>query len=162
LLHVLDQLIPIEKSGASGNSRTNEQLDFAIPEAGNKVARKSGHPTNPPDPVTSTCIRDQNDSIMEMSKQSAMLPIDGSSPEALARSVKAQEPPCDPRSECTTTTPLGRRRATAVRSAMTASCAVIRSSSGVAHDPVAEQVLDRAAVDLALGGGVLGDVGDPH
>jgi hypothetical protein len=31
----------------------------------------------------------------------------------------------------------------------------------VADDPVAEQVLDRAAVELALGRGVLGDVGDP-
>jgi hypothetical protein len=31
----------------------------------------------------------------------------------------------------------------------------------VADDPVAEQVLDRAAVQLAFGGGVLGDVGDP-
>jgi hypothetical protein len=33
---------------------------------------------------------------------------------------------------------------------------------GVADDPVAEQVLDRAAVELAFGGRVLGDVGDPH
>jgi len=32
----------------------------------------------------------------------------------------------------------------------------------VADDPVAEQVFDQAAVELALGGGVLGDVGDPH
>jgi hypothetical protein len=32
---------------------------------------------------------------------------------------------------------------------------------GVADDPVGEQVLDRAAVELALGGGVLGDVGQP-
>ena len=31
----------------------------------------------------------------------------------------------------------------------------------VADDPVAEQVLDRAAVDLALASGVLGDVSDP-
>ena len=41
---------------------------------------------------TSTCIRDQNDSIMALSKQSAMLPMDGTSPEALARSVNAQDP----------------------------------------------------------------------
>ncbi len=33
---------------------------------------------------------------------------------------------------------------------------------GVADDAVAEQVLDRAAVELALGGGVLGDVGQPQ
>jgi hypothetical protein len=33
---------------------------------------------------------------------------------------------------------------------------------GVADDAVAEQVLDRAAVQLAFGGGVFGDVGDPH
>lgn len=32
---------------------------------------------------------------------------------------------------------------------------------GVADDAVAEQVLDRAAVELALSGRVLGDVGDP-
>ncbi len=65
------------------------------------------------------------------------------------------------RSECTTTTPPGRRRAIAVRKAVAASCAVIRSSIA-ADDAVAEQVLDRAAVDLPLGGRVLGDVGDPH
>lgn len=32
----------------------------------------------------------------------------------------------------------------------------------VANYPVGEQVFDRAAVDLALGGGMRGDVGDPH
>jgi hypothetical protein len=32
---------------------------------------------------------------------------------------------------------------------------------GVADDAVGEEVFDRAAVDLALTGGVLGDVGDP-
>ncbi len=32
----------------------------------------------------------------------------------------------------------------------------------IADDPVREQVLDRAAVELALVGPVLGDVGKPH
>jgi hypothetical protein len=41
---------------------------------------------------SSTCIRDQNASIIELSKQSPTLPIEGTNPEALARSVKAQEP----------------------------------------------------------------------
>jgi hypothetical protein len=33
---------------------------------------------------------------------------------------------------------------------------------GVAHDPVAEDLLDRAEVQLALAGGVFGDVGKPQ
>jgi len=33
---------------------------------------------------------------------------------------------------------------------------------GVAHDPVGVDVLDRAQIELALGGGVLGDVGQPQ
>jgi hypothetical protein len=33
---------------------------------------------------------------------------------------------------------------------------------GVAHDPVAEGALDRAEVELAFAGGVLGDVGEPQ
>jgi hypothetical protein len=32
---------------------------------------------------------------------------------------------------------------------------------GVAHDPVGEDVLDRAEVELALTGAMLGDVGQP-
>ncbi len=35
------------------------------------------------------------------------------------------------------------------------------SVDGVADDPVREQVLDGAPVELALGGAVLGDVGEP-
>jgi hypothetical protein len=48
---------------------------------------------------SSTCIRDQNASIMELSKQSPTLPIDGTNPDALARSVNAQDPNCTPWSE---------------------------------------------------------------
>ena len=66
-----------------------------------------------------------------------------------------------PRSECTTV-PAGSRRATALRSAATASAAVIRSIHGVADDPVGADVFDRAEVELALAGGVLGDVGQPQ
>jgi hypothetical protein len=40
---------------------------------------------------SSTCIRAQNDSTPVLSKQSPMEPIEGSSPERLARSVKAQD-----------------------------------------------------------------------
>jgi hypothetical protein len=58
----------------------------------------------------------------------------------------------------TTTTPGGRRRATAVRRAVTGSCGHPLIAR-VADDPVAE-VLDRAEVQLVLGHGVLGDVGD--
>ncbi len=43
---------------------------------------------------SSTCMRDQNASIMELSKQSPTLPIDGTNPHALARSVKAHDPNC--------------------------------------------------------------------
>jgi hypothetical protein len=39
-------------------------------------------------------MRDQNDSIIELSKQSPMLPIEASSPESLARLVKAQDLNC--------------------------------------------------------------------
>lgn len=35
-------------------------------------------------------------------------------------------------------------------------------ADAVADDPVAAGVLDRAEVELALGGGVLGDVGEPQ
>ena len=41
-------------------------------------------------------MRDQNGSIMELSKQSPTLPIDGTGPEAFARSVNAQDPNCTP------------------------------------------------------------------
>ena len=40
---------------------------------------------------SSTCIRDQNDSIIALSKQSPTEPIEGSSPESIARCVNAQE-----------------------------------------------------------------------
>ena len=40
---------------------------------------------------SSTCIRDQNDSIIALSKQSPTEPIEGSSPESIARGVNAQE-----------------------------------------------------------------------
>ncbi len=43
-------------------------------------------------------MRDQNDWITALSKQSAMLPNDDTAPDALARSVNA-EPPCPPRPE---------------------------------------------------------------
>ena len=40
---------------------------------------------------SSTCMRDQNDSTMALSKQSPTEPIEGSSPELTARWVNAQE-----------------------------------------------------------------------
>jgi hypothetical protein len=40
---------------------------------------------------SSTCIRDQNASIMALSQQSPTEPIEGTSPESLARWVNAQE-----------------------------------------------------------------------
>jgi len=39
----------------------------------------------------STCIRTQNDSIMALSKQSPIDPIEGTSPDCRARWVNAQE-----------------------------------------------------------------------
>ena len=58
--------------------------------------------------------------------------------------------------------PTGSRRAMALRSASTASCGGHAGVDGVADDPVGAGVLDRAEVELALGGGVLGDVGQPQ
>jgi len=40
---------------------------------------------------SSTCIRLQNDSIMALSKQLPTDPIEGRSPESIARRVNAQE-----------------------------------------------------------------------
>ena len=40
---------------------------------------------------SSTCIRDQNDSTIALSKQSPTEPIDGNRPESTARWVNAQE-----------------------------------------------------------------------
>lgn len=40
---------------------------------------------------SSTCMRDQNDSIIALSKQSPIEPIDGTRPESSARRVKAHE-----------------------------------------------------------------------
>lgn len=40
---------------------------------------------------SSTCMRDQNASIIALSSQSPTDPIDGTSPDCLARSVNAQE-----------------------------------------------------------------------
>ena len=54
------------------------------------------------------------------------------------------------------------RRATALSRAATASRDFIRESMRVADDPVGEHVLDRAEVELALAGVVLGDVGQPQ
>ena len=58
--------------------------------------------------------------------------------------------------------PAGPRRAMALRSASTASCGGHPGVDGVADDPLGAGVLDRAEVELALGGGVLGDVGQPQ
>jgi hypothetical protein len=63
-----------------------------------------------------------------LSPAEATRPIDPCSPAAVSTARKDLARNCDPRSLCTTTTPAGRRRATAVRSAVTASWAVIRSS----------------------------------
>ena len=41
--------------------------------------------------ASSTCMRDQNASIIALSSQSPTDPIDGTSPDCLARSVNAQE-----------------------------------------------------------------------
>ena len=57
--------------------------------------------------------------------------------------------------------PAGAARPRCARAA-TASWAVIREVDRVADDPVGADVLDRAQVELALGGGVLGDVGQPQ
>ena len=66
-----------------------------------------------------------------------------------------------PRSECTTTVPAGERSAMALRSAETARPGGHPGVHRVADDPVGVDVLDRAEVELALAGGVLGDVGQP-
>jgi len=96
-----------------------------------------------------------------LSPAEATRPIDPCSPAAVRTARKDLARNCDPRSLWTTTTPVGWRRATAVRRAVTASWSGHPLVDGVADDAVAEQVLDRAAVDLALRGGVLGDVGRP-
>jgi hypothetical protein len=61
---------------------------------------------------SSTCIRDQNASIIALSYQSPTDPIDGTSPDRLARSVNAQEvnPGCV-RGPNGSPSPRGRRRA---------------------------------------------------
>ena len=49
-------------------------------------------PGSPPSPSSSsTCIRARNDSTTALSKQSPMEPIEGRSPDRLARSVNADE-----------------------------------------------------------------------
>ena len=45
---------------------------------------------------SSTCIRDQNDSTTALSKQAPTPPIEGTSPDALARWLNAQEVNCTP------------------------------------------------------------------
>ena len=71
-------------------------------------------------------MRDQNASIIELSKQSPTLPIEGTSPESLARSVKAQDPnwACVPWSEWMIVPGGGRRESMAMPSALVTSAAV--------------------------------------
>lgn len=58
--------------------------------------------------------------------------------------------------------PAGTRSATALFNALTARVAIIEGVDRVPHDPVGVQVLDRAQIELALTGGVFGDVGQPQ
>ena len=49
---------------------------------------------------SSSCMAPQNDSIIELSKQSPTDPIDGTSPAARTRCPNAHEVYCEPWSEC--------------------------------------------------------------
>ena len=78
---------------------------------------------------SSTCIRDQNDSTIALSKQSPTEPIDGSSPESTARWVNAQEVNWVPWSLWITVSPAtGLRLSIAMPSASAAIDAVGRES----------------------------------
>ena len=69
---------------------------------------------------------EKNDSMAALSAHVATRPIDPSRPARLRAATKAFDRNCDPRSECTTV-PEGPRRPTALRRALTARSAVIRS-----------------------------------
>ena len=72
---------------------------------------------------SSTCIRDQNDSMTALSKQSPTEPIDGTRPESSARRVNAQDVNWVSWSLCMTV-PAGAWRSMAMPSALVTSAAV--------------------------------------
>jgi hypothetical protein len=103
---------------------------------------------------------DQKDSIRPLSTLEATRPMEPSSPAVRSRWPKIQDVYCDPRSlyDCTgfrAAAPAGHLQG--VDDQLGAHVVGDRP----AHDGAAEDVEDGGAVDLALSGGVLGDVGDP-
>lgn len=105
------------------------------------------------------CSRAKNDSVAALSPHAPTRPKDPVNPWLLSVLTNAVEPNWDPRSEFTTV-PSGDLRAAALRSAETP--APLHSGiNGIANDSVRIDVLDRAQVQLALVGAVLGNVCEP-
>lgn len=112
---------------------------------------------------SSACIRDQNDSTVALSKQSPTEPIEGSSPESTARWVNAHEADWVPWSLCiTVSSAVGLRLSMAMPRALVTRDAVGRESMDQPTTRRLKAPVHHRAVDLALAGGVLGDVCRPQ
>ncbi|MDH6573693.1 hypothetical protein M2160_008800 [Streptomyces sp. SAI-117] len=102
------------------------------------------------------CSRLKKDSLAALPPAAPTRPIEPAI-RWLSKAGRLPERNCDPRSLCRmhpSTFPL--------RARALSQTGLHPRVDGVAHDPGAEGVLDHAEVELALTGGVLGDVGEPQ
>ena len=112
---------------------------------------------------SSTCMRPQKDSTTALSYGSPMVPREGSRPAFFALVVKVQEVNC---LSSVVGVNDGPRRGPAGAGGhpqgVRGQVSPLGGAGGPADDAAAEHAGHDAAVDLALAGGVLGDVGDPQ
>src|SRR3954469_821638 len=106
------------------------------------------------------CSSAKKDSIAALSPQAPTRPIDPISPLFLSVRTKALERNWLPRSEWTTVA-TGSRRVMAFAQGRHRQGSLHAGVDGVADDPAGVDVFDCAEIELALGGVVLGDVGQP-
>src|SRR5665647_400095 len=106
------------------------------------------------------CSREKKDSMAALSPAAPTRPMDPTRWLTVKARTNFLDRNCDPRSEWTTqpVTAAGHRGVQGVHGEL----GLHPVADRVPDDPVGEHVLDRAAVDLALVGAVLGDVREPQ